>query len=147
MRTGLESLRLSPDPSPSRLPIEPASKNFEETVAVEGQPFQIHLTYDQSGLRLTAILPDGAEPGQTLGTAMVSHEVVNTDILRIISIQKVGDSPIDPRFTLHRQLFEFAIKRQLRILPWVEHWNKMEPGTRRWLDTNQLADSYANPNI
>ena len=148
MRTGLERLRFSPIPAPSSdRRREPSNGHFEETVAVEGQPFQIRLVYDRSGLRMTAFMSDATGQEETLGTAVVSHEVVNTDILRIVSIQKVGDSLTDPRLTLHAQLFEFATKRRLRVLPWTEHWNKMDPETRRWLDDNQLPDASISPSI
>jgi hypothetical protein len=147
MAYGLERRPDHSPSSPSRLPTEITNGHFEETVAVEGQPYQIRLAYDSSGLRLTAFLPDATGMDRTLGTAVASHEVVNTDILRIISFQQASDSPNDSRFALHSQLFRFAAEHGLRILPWTKHWSRMEQETRRWLDENQLADASTTPNI
>jgi hypothetical protein len=147
MTDGIERRPNHAPSSPSRLPVEPTNTHFEETVAVEGQPYQIRLAYDSSGVRLTAFLPDATGTDTTLGTAVASHEVVNTDVLRIISFQRTSVSPSDSRFALHSQLFRFATEHGLRILPWTEHWNKMEQETRRWLDDNQLADASTTPNI
>jgi hypothetical protein len=147
MASALEKQGFSPDPSPSVPKIEPRNGSFEKTVVVEGQPYQIRLAYNSSGLRLTAFLPDATGADRTLGTAVASHEVVNTDILRIISFQQVSDSPNDSRLALHSQLFRFAAEHGLRILPWTEHWSRMEQETRRWLDDNQLADASTSPNI
>jgi hypothetical protein len=149
MRTGLESLRLSPDPSPSVPNSEPSNGHFEKTVAIEGQPFQIELVYArQSGLRMTAFLSDGTGgPREIIGIAAATHEVVNTDVLRIVRIQRAKKhSRVDPRRELYSQLFKFA-ECGLRILPWSEGWDKMDPKTRRWLSHNQLPETNVTPSI
>jgi hypothetical protein len=136
MATVLERQDFSPSLSPSVPKIEPRNGSFEKTVAIEGQPFQIELVYTrQSGLRMIAFLSD-----------RTAHEVVNTDVLRIVRIQRAQKhSRVDPRRELYSQLFKFA-EYGLRILPWSESWDKMDPKTRRWLNYNQLPETNITPN-
>jgi hypothetical protein len=148
MASALERQDFSPNPSPSVPKNELPNGHFEKTLAVEGQPFRIDLDYTrQSGLRMIAFLSDGTGSGKILGIAVATHEVVNTDVLRIVRIQRAKKhSRVDPRRELYSQLFKFA-ECGLRILPWSEGWDKMDPKTRRWLNYNQLAETNITPNI
>jgi hypothetical protein len=148
MASVLERHDFSSDPSSSVSKNEPTAGHFEETLIIEGQPFQIDVVYArQSGLRMIAFLPNGTGPREIIGIAAASHEVVNTDVLRIVRIQRAKKhSRVDPRRELYLQLFKFA-ERGLRILPWSEGWDKMDPKTRRWLNKNRLSEASPNPNI
>jgi len=147
MATVLERQDFSPSLSPSVPKIEPRNGSFEKTVAIEGQPFQIELVYTrQSGLRMIAFLSDRTDSREIIGIAVAAHEVVNTDVLRIVRIQRAQKhSRVDPRRELYSQLFKFA-EYGLRILPWSESWDKMDPKTRRWLNYNQLPETNITPN-
>ncbi|HUD04473.1 MAG TPA: hypothetical protein VMR59_00600 [Patescibacteria group bacterium] len=120
MRTGLESLRLSPDPSPSVPKNEPTAK-----ILIESR---------QLMLNIVASSPAGSLSGM-IATEFI---VVNSRNARIISIE--GDD--DTRRTLYSALLGFTKEHGLNILL----SDKVDEKTKQWLVDNNLPD-YSNPNI
>jgi hypothetical protein len=138
MRTGMESLRLSPDPSPSRPYIEPTLKLFDEVI-IDGQQVQVYALRKQLSVTITVHLPNGEHPGETLGAALTEQLVVNAQSLRLLKFS--GTDAV--RHALHTSLFAFARENRLHVYP----SEKMDKKTRQWLTNSGLPDSYTNPNI
>jgi hypothetical protein len=119
MRTGLERLAFSPDPSPS------VSKNAPTA--------KIQIESSQLMLNIVA----SSEDGNPAGTITTEFIVVNSLNARIISIE--GDD--DTRHVLYSTLLKFAKEHGLKIL----RSDKIDDETRQWLDEIQMADQHINP--
>ena len=137
MRHGLESLRLSPDPSPSRRSIEPIPQLFAET-NFGGQPAQIWILRKELGVELSARIANGSQPGETVGRATTEFLVVNSQNARIISISGTSEA----RLALHSSLFAFARDNGLNVYP----SERMDEATRLWLADTGLPD-HSTPSI
>jgi hypothetical protein len=139
MADGLERRpNRSPASALSRDSSEPTPKLFSEVI-IDGQPVQIYSIRKQLSLEIAARIPDGNQPGETIGTATAEQIVVNSQNLRLLSIggfTEIGHA-------LLQNLFEFARKNGLNVLP----SERMDEATRQWLTDNGLPDSYINPDI
>jgi hypothetical protein len=134
MRTGLESLRLSPNPSPSR-----PENTHHQTISTDIPPLTINITRTQLKLEMSASPINSEQSEESIGTATAEQIVVNSRNLRLLRLS--GTDEI--RYVMLISLIDFAARNGLNLLP----SEQIDEETKQWLADNQLSANFTNPNI